>query len=292
MDPVTLALTFLLSFLVSGNNLSVCVGGAVGSRAISYRYALLLSTLGYVSGLLVEGHKMSLVNNDATPVLLTSVLIFALGEAMRIPTSLTGSLYMAIVGSGWVHGSVPGNILIVLIYWLTAPLITVVLAFVAYRLMSRSMEPRHVPIRALTVATVPLLSYSFGANNLGLIWSTVGFTWLGLVVVIAGSVLGTLLMGWRTLYRLTGLFTIGPLTGFITQLLAFLALEVGTQFSAPFPITVATVFGLVGIGMAHGFRIINPRYAGIIILGFLTSIALGIILGYLIAEASLSLGID
>jgi len=286
MSELTLALAFLLSLLVSGNNLSACVGGAVGARVISYRYSLLLYILGYVCGLLIEGNKMEILWTNTEPALVASVIVFIIGETTRIPTSLTGSLYMAIEGSRWAHGESIGLDLAVA-YWLISPILIMIPSFLAYRAMEGVVGLRGLSvIRVLTVITVPLLSYSFGANNLGLIWAATDSAVVGLLVVIAGSILGTLLIGWRTLYRLTNSsFTMSPLTGFIVQILAFTSLEVGTQLSIPMPITVAVAFGLLGIGAAHGFRIMNPKYPRDVVLGFLASIILGLALGYILTYA-------
>ncbi|WP_054857350.1 inorganic phosphate transporter [Vulcanisaeta sp. JCM 16159] len=137
--------------------------------------------------------------------------------------------------------------------------------------------------RALSIITVFLLSFSFGANNLGLIWALLSFSYKGMLLVIAGSILGVLLIGWRTLYRLSsGLFTIGSLTSFTVQLFSFIAMEIGTLFSVPMPVTITTSFGLVGVGAAHRFRIINLRYFNELILGFIVSIIIGLALSYIL----------
>ncbi len=288
---VNYALVFTLAFLVAGNNLSANAGAAVGSRSINYRNALVISILGYVLGLWLQGTYMvkNIVSSDAAMVaLIVTILIFMVGESMRVPMSLTGSLYASLVGASLALGHLLPNAPLVLSYWLSLPIIVMFLSYFMYRLLSvlSRLSFRLAGIyRALSIITVFLLSFSFGANNLGLLWALLGFSPRGLLIVIIGSILGALLIGWRTLYRLsTGLFTLGPLTSFTVQLYSFIAMEVGTIFSVPMPITILTSFGLVGVGVAHRFRLINLRYFTELLIGFVTSIIIGFVLGYLLVR--------
>ncbi|MGC9153458.1 MAG: inorganic phosphate transporter [Vulcanisaeta sp.] len=285
------ALAFTLSFLVSGNNLSANAGAAVGSRSLDYKYAIITALLGYVLGLWLQGAYMraNIVSGNVAMVAMgVTILIFIVGESMRVPMSLTGSLYASLVGASLALGRVMGNAILVLSYWLSLPVIVMVLSYLLYRSLSAfsRLSFRYVgAYRGLSVITVFLLSFSFGANNLGLLWALLGFSYKGLLVIIVSSILGVLLIGWRTLYRLsTGLFTLGPLTSFTVQLFSFIAMEIGTLYSVPMPVTVTTSFGIVGVGAAHKFRIINLRYFNELIVGFVVSIIIGLMFSYLLIK--------
>ena len=284
-------LAFLLSFLVSGNNLSANAGAAVGSRSIDYKYALLIALLGYILGLWLQGTYMRanvVSSNVALVAMAVTIVIFIIGEGMRVPMSLTGSLYASLVGASLALGRIMGNAVLVLSYWLSLPVIVMLLSYALYKFLSTlsRLSFRYVGIyRALSVLTIFLLSFSFGANNLGLLWALLNFSYRGLLLIIISSILGVLLIGWRTLYKLsTSLFTIGPLTSFTVQLFSFVAMEVGTIYSVPMPVTVTTSFGLVGVGAAHRFRIINLRYFNELILGFITSIIVGLVFSYVLIK--------
>ncbi|MGC9180669.1 MAG: inorganic phosphate transporter [Vulcanisaeta sp.] len=288
---VNYALAFLLSFLVSGNNLSANAGAAVGSRSIDYKYALVIALLGYVLGLWLQGTymKANIVSGDAALVAMAvAIIIFIIGEGIKVPMSLTGSLYASLVGASFALGHIMSNAVFVLSYWLSLPIIVMFLSYILYKFLSAfsRISFKHISIyRALSILTVFLLSFSFGANNLGLLWALLGFSYRGLLLIIISSMMGVLLIGWRTLYRLsTGLFTIGPLTSFTVQLFSFIAMEIGTLYSVPMPVTVTTSFGLVGVGAAHRFRIINLRYFNELILGFIASIIVGLIFSYLLIK--------
>ncbi|WP_069807475.1 inorganic phosphate transporter [Vulcanisaeta thermophila] len=289
LELVNYVLAFILSFLVSGNNLSANAGAAVGSRTIDYKYAVILAALGYVLGLWLQGIYMranEVVGEVAMIAMAVSIVIFIIGESMRVPISLTGSLYAGLVGASLALGHVLANAWFVLAYWLSLPVMVMILSYLLYRLLNILGRGsfRYVGIyRLLTIVTVFLLSFSFGANNLGLLWALLGFSTDGLFVIILSSVLGILLIGWRTLYRLsTGLFTLGPLTSFTIQLFSFMAMEVGTLFSVPMPITVTTSFGIVGVGAAHRFRAINMDYFRELIIGFIASIIVGLVFGFIL----------
>ncbi len=285
------ALAFALSFLVSGNNLSANAGAAVGSRSIDYKYALLIALIGYVLGLWLQGMYMraNVVSGDVAMVAMSvAIIIFIIGESMKVPISLTGSLYASLIGATLALGHVMSNAVFVLSYWLSLPVVVMLLSYILYKslgVFSRASF-RYVGVyRALSVITVFLLSFSFGANNLGLLWALLDFSYRGLLLIIISSVLGILLIGWRTLYRLgTGLFTLGPLTSFTVQLFSFIAMEIGTLYSVPMPVTVTTSFGLVGVGAAHRFRIINLKYFNELLLGFVASIIVGLTFSYLLIK--------
>ncbi|WP_054842531.1 inorganic phosphate transporter [Vulcanisaeta distributa] len=216
-----------------------------------------------------------------------TIVIFIVGESMRVPMSLTGSLYASLVGASLALGRVLRNAVFVLSYWLSLPIIVMLLSYILYKSLGAlsRLSFRYVGIyRVLSILTVFLLSFSFGANNLGLLWALLNFSYKGLLLIIISSILGVLLIGWRTLYRLsTGLFTLGPLTSFTVQLFSFMAMEIGTIYSVPMPVTVTTSFGLVGVGgAAHRFRIINLRYFNELILGFIVSIIIGLVFSYVL----------
>ncbi|KUO80293.1 MAG: phosphate transporter [Vulcanisaeta sp. JCHS_4] len=288
---INYVLAFALSFLVSGNNLSANAGAAVGSRSIDYKYALLIAVLGYVLGLWLQGMYMraNVVGGEVAMVaMIVTVTIFVIGESMRVPISLTGSLYASLVGASLALNRLLGNAPLVLGYWLSLPIIVMLLSYFLYRSLGvfSRLSFRYIGIyRILSIITVFLLSFSFGANNLGLLWALLKFSYGGFIIITLSSILGALLIGWRTLYRLsTGLFTLGPLTGFTIQLFSFIAMEVGTLYSVPMPITVVTSFGLVGVGAAHKFRLINLRYFGELLIGFIASIIIGLVFGYLLIK--------
>ncbi len=68
-----LVLTFVAVMLVSGNNLSACVGPAVGSRIISKRFGALLGAAGFSLGLVIQGIGMTKTVNLLLPNMATAI---------------------------------------------------------------------------------------------------------------------------------------------------------------------------------------------------------------------------
>ena len=87
--------------LVSGNNLSACVGPAVGSRILSKRTGALLGAGGFAAGLLIQGGGMINSINNLMPnatmqfqaeVLIVAIVIFIIAQVARLPLSFSMSL--------------------------------------------------------------------------------------------------------------------------------------------------------------------------------------------------------
>ena len=55
LSVVLVILVFLAVMLVAGNNLSACVGPAIGSRIVTKRFGVLVGAAGFSAGLLVQG---------------------------------------------------------------------------------------------------------------------------------------------------------------------------------------------------------------------------------------------
>ena len=140
LSILLLALTFLAVMLVSGNNLSACVGPAVGSRVISKRFGMLLGAAGFSSGLLIQGSTMTHTVNALMPMatsqlrveaLAVSILVFFIANLIRAPVSLSMSLVGLFAGFSLASGLMTDSVYIAQVVgiWVAAPLISIVLAF-------------------------------------------------------------------------------------------------------------------------------------------------------------------
>ena len=278
---VALALILALTFLVSSNNLSLVAGMAVGSRLLRPGVAMMIALAGYIIGLLLQGSEMRGYGVSAEGLLILSiigVLVFTIGEAAKIPMSITNSLYMS--WSALVlynNGALPINFPIVLSSWFIIPILLALAAYLLYpslvRLMASSNPIMRLSVyRLIMILTVFLVGFSFGANNLGLIWSMLRFSKVGLIGVIFASTLGVVITGRRTLGQFSrGMFIPPPVSSSVTQLLSFTALELSTVFAIPISLTLCTVGSLLGISMARGMRIINTQYLRLILIGYIST---------------------
>ena len=276
-----LALILALTFLVSSNNLSLVAGMAVGSRLLRPGVAMIIALAGYIVGLLAQGSEMRGYGVAPEGLLILSiigVLVFTIGEAAKIPMSITNSLYMSWSALALYNdGSLPVNFPIVLSSWFIIPILLALTAYLLYpslvKLTASSNPIRRLSLyRLVMILTVFLVGFSFGANNLGLVWSMLGFSRIGLVGVIFASTLGVVITGRRTLGQFSrGMFTPPPVSSSVTQLLSFAALELSTVFAIPISLTLCTVGSLLGISMARGMRIINTQYLRLVLIGYVST---------------------
>lgn len=279
LQYVSLGLMLILTYLVSSNNLSLVAGIAVGSRLVRPEWAMLMALVGFVVGLVTQGSEMRgyAVSSQLSLLIMASVgiLVFLVGELTKVPMSITNSLYMswsALVL--YARGSLPMNFPLVLASWLITPVILAVAAYfiyIALTAVSRNNNPLSMVslYRFMVLVMVFLVGYSFGANNLGLIWSMMGFGRLNLTALVLASTMGVVITGRRTLGSFSrGIYIPPPLSGAVTQFLSFMALEVSTFFSIPITLTLCTLGSLLGVSMARGMRILNRQYIELVIMGY------------------------
>ena len=183
-------LTFVAVMLVSGNNLSACVGPAVGSRIITKRFGMLLGAVGFSFGLLVQGAGMTKTVNVLLPsgamqfraeALLVAILIFVIADLIRAPVSVSMSLVGMLAGLSVAEGAFTSGAYVaeVAFMWVAAPLIAIALSFYLIRFINRSKPKnfwRRLQIyKVLLIVLALSTSYVLGANTLGLIVATGGF---------------------------------------------------------------------------------------------------------------------
>jgi len=279
----------LSTFLVSANNLSLIVGPVVGSRLIRPQAAILMTVIGYVAGLVIQGRSMNVysVGDSARLVLFAvSLVVFTIGEGSRIPMSITNSLYMSINGIHLVNGYLLSNFYVVIGYWFLTPILIAVFSYVVYliiRYYSAANPIRYIAMfKILMIILSFMVAFSFGANNLGLVWALSGPSIGNLLLISAIAVLGAVIGGRRTLGAYGRMYGFGPLTGASAQLSVFIAMEVATFLAIPMTLTLSVTGALLGLAFAHRFRFINANYVYMIIMGYFASLLLSLSLAFII----------
>lgn len=286
---VAYVLMALSTFLVSANNLSLIVGPVVGSRLIRPQAAILMTAVGYVAGLVIQGRSMNVysVNDSARLVLFAvSLVVFTIGEGSRIPMSITNSLYMSINGIHLVNGGLLGNFYVVVGYWFLTPILIAAFSYVVYliiRYYSAANPIRYIAMfKVLMIVLSFMVAFSFGANNLGLVWALSSPSIGNLLLISAIAVLGAIIGGRRTLGAYGRMYGFGPLTGASAQLSVFIAMEVATFLAIPMTLTLSVTGALLGLAFAHRFRFINANYVYMIIMGYFASLLLSLSLAFIV----------
>jgi len=261
-----LILVTLLTYLISSNNLSVCVGPLVSTRMLNERTAPIFAYVSYIIGLVLQSHRMVPITvplsflNIALSVTLILVL---LGELFKVPVSLMYILSTSIMTYGLITYGDP-KLLYAITYWTVSSLIILVLSPLLLKTLHKIGSRRPT----LTASVYRLASYvasfllcmSFGANNIGYLWSIEGRDTIALVLIIVASMIGTFITGKRTLRKLAGVYAL-TLTGCLTAMLfSYLAAQVATLLGIPVSFSVLLVCSIVGVSYGYSIRIIDTRY--------------------------------
>ncbi len=275
LSAALVGLTFLAVMLVAGNNLSACVGPAVGSRIVSKRFGALLGALGFSAGLLVQGSNMinsvGVLLPDVTATLraealVVAVLVFAVAQIARVPTSLNMALVGLLAGVS-VAGNASANtgfLQAVVIMWIAAPVAAFTLAFFLTRAISRS-RPANLWRRLQTYKVLLIVlsfssAYVLGANTLGLVVATGGFDWLTVVAAVAGVFVGSFLLGEGAIRRVSEEFYLMRYTNATTTLVtSTILVEASTFLNIPLSNTQTTTAAIFGAGVSYKTKLVSMK---------------------------------
>ncbi len=299
LSILVLAFTFIAVMLVSGNNLSACVGPVIGSRIITKRFGMLLGALGFTFGLIIQGAGMTKSVNVLLPnmpmqfraeALLVAILIFVVADLIRVPLSFSMSLVGLLAGFSIATG-VSTNIAYivkVVAMWAIAPLIAIVLSFYLIRLINRGLSKNIW--RRLRIFKVVLIilafssSYVLGANTIGLIVATGDFNLISVVAAIAAIFVGTFFLSSGEIKRVgQELYLMRYLDATAALLTSTILVEGATVFNLPLSNTQALASAVFGTGISYKSKFVSIKpfitIALTWVLAPLLSLAVGLIIG-------------
>jgi PiT family inorganic phosphate transporter len=294
-----LVLTFVAVMLVSGNNLSACVGPAVGSRIISKRFGMLVGAAGFSAGLVVQGVGMTNTVNVLLPnpalqfraeALLVAIIIFVVANLIRVPMSLSMSLVGLFAGLSIANGVLTDNAYVVevAVMWVAAPLIAIAFSFFLIRIINRGwpknfwrkLQTYKILLIVLSFST----SYVLGANTLGLIVATGGFDIVTLIVAIAAIFFGTFYLSVGAIRRVSQeLFLMRYPNATVTLVTSTVLVEAATILNIPLSNAQALSAAVFGTGISYKAKFISLKPFLMIALSWgvatLISFVIGLILG-------------
>ncbi len=293
------ALTFIAVMLVSGNNLSACVGPAVGSRIITKRFGMMLGAVGFSIGLLVQGAGMTKTVNLLLPsgavqfraeALLVAILIFVIADLIRAPLSVSMSLVGMLAGLSVAEGAFTSGAYVaeVALMWVAAPLIALALSFYFIRFINRSKPKnfwRRLQIYKILLITLALsTSYVLGANTLGLIVATGGFSLPMEGLAVAAIFVGAFFLSAGEIRRVSEeLFLMRYPNATATLLTSTFLVEAATLVNIPLSNTQALSAAVFGAGVSYRSKFVSVKPFLVIVLGWvvapLLSFGIGLVLG-------------
>jgi len=291
-------LTFLAVALVSGNNLSTCVGPAIGARILSPRSGILLAATGFCLGLLIQGPHMITSTHMLLPnptaqlqseALLVAIVIFVIADIIRIPISLSMSLVGLLVGLS-VARNMPVSssyLTTVIAMWFVAPAIAMAGAFYFTKMVNRT-SPKNIWRRIQTFEIVLIAlsftaSYVLGANTLGLIVATGGFSVLTIVAAIAAIFVGSIFLSAGEIRRVSQeLFLMRYPNATVSLLISTLFIELATLLNIPLSNTQTLSSAVFGAGFSYRARYISLKPFMIILMGWIIAPLLSFAIGLII----------
>ena len=294
-------LTFIAVMLVAGNNLSACVGPAVGSRIISKRFGTSLGAIGFSIGLLAQGSGMTNTVNMFLPsgalqfraeALLVAILIFVIADLIRVSMSVSMALVGVLAGLSVAEGifKSAGYVAEVAAMWIAAPLIAIALSFFLIRLFNRS-RPTNIwhrlqTYKILLIVLAFFTSYVLGANTIGLIVATGGFGFETVLIAIIAIFVGTFFFSAGEIRRVSQeLFLMRYPNAMSTLLTSAVLVEIATIFKIPLSNTQALASAVFGASISYRSKFVSLKSflvtASTWIIAPLLSFTIGLIIGIL-----------
>ena len=289
-------LVFLAVMLVSGNNLSACVGPAVGARILSKRTGALLGAGGFAAGLLIQGWGMINSINNLMPnptmqfqaeVLIVAIIIFIIAQVARLPLSFSMSLVGLLGGFTLARGltsQIPFMTEVVAM-WFIAPAIAAVLAYYLIRYINtRKVTDIWRRIRLYKVLLIALAfttAYCLGANTLGLIVATGGFSWATVSAAVIAVFVGTVFLGEGAIRRVSEEFYLMRYSNATVALAASTILvEAAAFLNIPLSNTQTTTAAVFGAGVSYKSKFLSLKPYLTIVAGWIIAPVLSFFIGY------------
>ena len=267
------ALIFVAVLLVSGNNLSACVGPAIGARIISKRFGILLGAVGFSVGLIAQGATMAGTVKSCCQMPLCSlglrlclvaIIIFVIADVIRVPMSLSMSLVGMLAGLSVASGILVngGYVAEVVALWVAAPLIAIFFAFYLLKLLdkgwSKNIWRRLRVYKVLLIVLAFTTSYVLGANTLGLIVATGGFSLTAELVAVVAVFIGTFFLSAGEIRRVSQeLFLMRYPNATVTLVTSTVLVEAATLVKIPLSNTQALSASVFGAGVSYKNKFVS-----------------------------------
>jgi len=297
-EILLVTLAFLAVMVVAGNNLSACVGPAVGARILTKRTGALLGIAGFSLGLLVQGSNMiqsvaillpstnGLLHAEA---LLVAIIIFIVADLARVPMSLGMSLFGLIAGLSVAHIETANTLFLFEVFatWFIAPIAAALLSFYVIRAINkreaaniwRRIRFYKVLLLALSFST----AYVLGANTLGLVVATAGFNFATVAAALAAIFVGCLFLSSGAIRRVSQEFYLMRYSNATATLVASTILvELATFFNIPLSNTQTTAAGVFGTGMSYKTKFMSLKPFLTIMAGWILAPVVSFVIGLLL----------
>lgn len=294
---IIILLASTLTAMVSGNNMSAAVGTLIGSRILSRTGGILIGMLGFIVGLIVQGHNLSSTAFKLIPrensliafALGIALVIFLLAAYLRVPLSLTMALVGISIGLSLRFGFPLDVHLVSLIIftWVLAPVLSILLAFVLNRKLS-SHQPHNVwnfalSLKILLILVSFLTAFTLGANTLGFIDQVAGVHGFEIIFIILGIILGSIFLSKGVIKRVgQEMYMMRYTNAFVSLIVSSVLVEGATLLGLPLSNTQTLTSSVFGSGLSYRNRAIASRPFLLTVATWIISPLLGIFFGVII----------
>jgi PiT family inorganic phosphate transporter len=292
-------LVFLAVMLVSGNNLSACVGPSIGSRIVTKRLGILIGAIGFSIGLLLQGSGMTksvgILLPNASPelrveALIVAILVFVIAYWIRVPMSLNMSLVGLLAGLSIAGNSSTSGLFVaeVVLTWIAIPIIALAVAYYLIRFLNTGLPTnfwhRLRTYKAVLIVTSFTTAYVTGANTLGMIVATGGFNLESVLAAITAIFIGSFFLSEGAIRRVSEeFFLMRYANATVTLVTSTVLVEIATIFNIPLSITQTTSVAVFGAGLSYRTRLVSAKPFLKILVGWvvapLLSFAIGLLIG-------------
>ncbi|HYB68468.1 MAG TPA: inorganic phosphate transporter [Candidatus Acidoferrales bacterium] len=298
LQALLIIATFVAVALVSGNNLSACVGSAIGSKTLSQRTGILLGAAGFLLGLLIQGSSMitsvhmllpNLTAQLQLEVLLAAILVFVVADIIRAPISFSMSLVGLLAGLSFARKTLIAGPFVaeVVILWFVAPLVAIALSFHLIRAINK--RPAHDVWSRVQIYKFVLIvltfstSYVLGANTIGMIVATGGFNLFTILTAVAAILVGSFYLSRGEIKRVSQeLFLMRYPNATVALFSSTFLVEMATIFKIPLPTTQTMSAALFGTAISYRTKFISLKPFAIIVAGWIIAPLLSFAVGLII----------
>ncbi len=304
---IGLAASFMVAFSLGGNDFANPTDCAVGAGVIDFNKAILLFSAFVFIGSIMQGRfviktlgggvvpEIELVG--AVSAVLATFIWVNIATLLGMPISTTHSATASVLGVGLAYvafGKIAiddlnwGNLLNIVLSWITSPLASIALAACMYIALRKLLEGLRedsrywIILKASLIASLAFSAYSFGANDVANATGAYLFVtkkYLGMPTEEAMSFLsaigslgitaGASLLGKRVLetaaYKITKIDVVSGLAAELSNALVVWLFTtvpyVLFGYGMPISTTYSTVASIIGVGIAkkRSFSEVNWR---------------------------------
>lgn len=264
-----------VAFVFGANNMGVIRSAfrqASGRPAMAY---LAMGAMAFSAGFFVEGFKVRFTftqsltavgPSSSLAAITTTLLLMVALTLLRFPASLSNVVLGSMLGVSLASGAfVRVDVLSSILFaWVVAPLSAALVSLVMHRALIKLMSfmsllGAAMVTRCLVIMSVAFISYSLGANNLGVL---LGFlpgpseAALALFATLMGGLLFSGRVAWLLGWRMA---TLSPLAYLSALMGASITLWAYTQLGIPTSLTQAIVGAMVFLSYMRKPSVVNPK---------------------------------